>query len=97
LRFFDPACMFTKDNAVGNSKVESLRTVVGRFGIGPSECLYVGDQPADWHAARDVGTRFLGVTYGWGISKEDREFPTVNEVAGIGRFVRQTNAAVLAG
>ena len=86
-RFFEPNGIHTQDRASAPNKTEALRMVCSNFGLEPGECLYVGDQPADWHAARETGMPFLGTTYGWGITKEDREFPTVDDVSGIADYI----------
>lgn len=40
----------------------------------PSQAIYVGDQPADCHAARAAGVNFLGVAYGWEYPPKIRSF-----------------------
>jgi phosphoglycolate phosphatase len=94
MRFFDPRCVFTKDGSAGASKPESLKAIADILEIDQSEFLYVGDQPADWRAAQQGGVPFLGVTFGWGISSEDQDFPTVDDVVGIANFVGQRKAAM---
>ena len=85
--FFRPDCVYAKDSDGGLSKSEAIVSAVTKFETKPDEVLYVGDQPADWEAAKAAGVEFLGVSYGWGISDRDREFPVVNSVAEISQYV----------
>lgn len=91
LSHFRPEHRFTKDHPGGLSKVEALGKSVNNFGIPPNETIYVGDQPADWRAASAIGMQFLGVTYGWGISGADVDFPTVDLPEEIGTYVLNVN------
>jgi phosphoglycolate phosphatase-like HAD superfamily hydrolase len=50
------------------------------LGLDTQSCVYVGDQPVDAAAAREAGCRFLGITYGWGITQEDKQFETVRRI-----------------
>ncbi len=85
--FFHPECIYSKDNMAGISKGEAIASAMAKLKASPSETIFVGDQPADWEAAKAAGVKFLGVTYGWGISDEDKEFPTVREVSEIYRYI----------
>jgi phosphoglycolate phosphatase len=87
MRFFHPQCIFTKDSSGAGTKTEALRAAARLLRVDTAETMYVGDQPADWVAAREAGARFLGVTYGWGICEDDDEFPVVNDVLGIAEHV----------
>ena len=40
------------------------------FGVSPSECLFVGDSPADMEAARRAGIASCAVRYGYGSTAE---------------------------
>lgn len=84
---FRPDGVFSKDSAAGMSKSEAIASAIARFRVSPSEAIYVGDQPADWEAAKDVGVNFLGVTYGWGISDEDKDFPLAGEIVEVFRYI----------
>lgn len=42
----------------------AIEQVFRHFGVKPSECLMVGDGPADFHVARNGGTRVTMVTWG---------------------------------
>ncbi|BCS97062.1 phosphoglycolate phosphatase [Desulfoluna limicola] len=76
LSLFHPNCIFTHD-APGNSpKAQAILLGSATLGIAPSELLFVGDQPSDHRAAVEANAPFLGVTYGWGISKESTNHPT---------------------
>jgi phosphoglycolate phosphatase-like HAD superfamily hydrolase len=59
----------------------------------PAELLYVGDQRQDFDAAARAGTRFLGVSYGWGIDATDRDFDTVGTPLAIAAYVRARRPA----
>lgn len=92
MRFFRPDCIFTKDHPAQDSKAEALRSAAKKMDVLTNEMAYVGDQPADWTAARQAGVRFLGVTYGWGISDDDEEFPFVTSVMAIAdHFVEKSS------
>ena len=84
---FRPDCVLTKDNTAGMSKTEAIVAAVAKFGVRADETIYVGDQPADWEAARAAGVKFLGVSYGWGISDEDEGFPIAREISDIDRHI----------
>jgi phosphoglycolate phosphatase len=87
MKFFQSDCIFSADNMVGQSKESALISVTQKMGITCSQSIYVGDQPSDWLAAESAGLNFLGVTYGWGISIESKEFPTVNNVKRIYQYI----------
>ena len=87
IRFFHPECIFTNDDAPSGLKSDALRSAARKLHIDITETMYVGDQPADWMAAKEARASFLGVTYGWGISEKDREFPVVSSVIGIAEFI----------
>ncbi len=86
--FFRKDCILSKDDMAGISKSQAIGKAVSNFQVNPDEVIYVGDQPADWEAAKAAGVRFLGVTYGWGISEEDKEFPTVKNISGIYSYIQ---------
>jgi phosphoglycolate phosphatase-like HAD superfamily hydrolase len=87
MRFFRPDCILTKDAADWDSKADALIAATKRLNAAITTILYVGDQPADWLAAKEAGARFLGVSYGWGISQQDKEFPVVKNVMDIAEYV----------
>lgn len=87
MRFFHPECIFTKDHPVTDSKADALRAVAKRLKVASMETIYVGDQPADRMAAKEAHVNFLGVTYGWGISEEDTDFPSVKNVMAIAEYI----------
>lgn len=72
--FFNPQCIYTKDEQ-NLSKNDAIASALKELQLGPQDAIYVGDQPADWEAAKAIGVNFLGVAYGWGISEQDTEFP----------------------
>jgi phosphoglycolate phosphatase-like HAD superfamily hydrolase len=87
MQFFHPECILTKDALVSESKADALLLAAKRLHAEVIETIYVGDQPADWIAAKEARMRFLGVTYGWGISEEDKEFPVVGSVMAIAEYI----------
>lgn len=87
MHFFDSECIFTKEDVLNVSKTDALLIAAKKLKINISEVLYVGDQPADYMAAREAGANFLGVAYGWGISVEDKAFPVVNNVMAIAKYI----------
>jgi len=85
LELFRPDCVVTEDELKGASKSDGLTKAINASHVSREETVFVGDQPADRDAARATGVTFLGVSYGWGITEEDREsFPvatSVNEIS----------------
>ena len=86
-KLFAPLCRFTYDHPPGLTKAKALRTGAQELGVTCKSMLYVGDQPADYLAAREAGTGFLGVTYGWGITKDDKDFPTADSPERIVEYI----------
>jgi phosphoglycolate phosphatase len=87
MRFFSPECIITKDDYVSDSKRDALHSAAKRLNADIIDTIYVGDQPADWMAAKEAGVNFLGVTYGWGISEKDKEFPVVDNVMAVADYI----------
>jgi phosphoglycolate phosphatase len=54
---------------------EGLRRLVAAAGVAPEEAVYVGDSAIDVRTARAVGTRAVGVTYGFDPAAFDRDAP----------------------
>lgn len=81
MKYFDKRCLFFFDR-YPEPKTKPWCLVEGArlLGVEPQESVYVGDQPGDAEAAADAGTRFLGVTYGWGISQSDRQYETAKNI-----------------
>lgn len=81
MKYFDESCLFFFDR-YGELKGKSwcLSECARLMEIPPQQCVYVGDQPGDAKAALDANTQFLGVTYGWGITKNDPRYRTVDSV-----------------
>ena len=86
-RLFAPRYCYTYDHPRKFTKAEALRDASAALNLRSEEMLYVGDQLGDFQAARDAGTEFLGVTWGWVIARGDSGFPTVDEPADIGDYV----------
>jgi len=87
IHLFDKKCIFTKENETSLSKKDALLAIAKQLNINVSNILYVGDQTADYYAANDAGSNFLGVTYGWGISTNNNDFPKVHSVLDIPNHV----------
>lgn len=82
LRFFEERDRYYLDRfPVRDRKSSCLREVMAREQLVPEDCLYVGDQFTDVHAAHEAGWAFLGVTYGWGIPAKPQSFPTVSSLS----------------
>jgi N-acetyl-D-muramate 6-phosphate phosphatase len=92
MRLFHPDIIFAKDCPAGDSKVEALLSAARRLDIDTAKIVYVGDQRADWTAAREAGAGFLGVTYGWGIREEDEEFPLARSVMGVAKEILEMSS-----
>jgi len=75
MRAFPAHRVFTRDHARAQTKPDALRVLVSELGLPKERIFYVGDQPADAVAAREVGLPFIGATYGWGIAPGDEEQP----------------------
>lgn len=84
MRYFDERCLFFFDRyPEPKSKSWCLAEGARVLNLTPEQCVYVGDQPADVEAAQEARAQFLGVTYGWGITKGDPRYRTVDSVAEI--------------
>jgi phosphoglycolate phosphatase len=84
MQYFEESCLFFFDR-YPEPKTKSWYLTEGArlLGLEPQACVYVGDQPADAVAAREAGVRFLGVTYGWGISQDDKQYETAKSIVEI--------------
>ena len=91
MRLFNPKCIFTMENSDSLPKKDALFSIAKQLTIDIGTLIYIGDQPADWLAAQEAGANFLGVSYGWGISKEDKEFPVVDSPKGIAEYLLKGN------
>ena len=81
-RHFDRRLLFFRDSYdPPRSKTWCLAEGARILGCSPSECIYIGDQPADIEAASQAGCRFLGVTYGWGITGTTSGVETASTIA----------------
>lgn len=84
LEMFRHDCVITEDELTGAPKADGLIKAMNAANVSLEETVFIGDQPADWDAARTTGVNFLGVTYGWGITQEDRaSFPVAASVSEI--------------
>jgi phosphoglycolate phosphatase-like HAD superfamily hydrolase len=69
---FDPRCRFYFDTSTqSRSKAWCLSEGARTLGLAAENCVFIGDQPADAAAARSAKWDFLGVSYGWGLLKDD--------------------------
>jgi phosphoglycolate phosphatase-like HAD superfamily hydrolase len=86
-RYFDHRCVFFLDSYdPPRSKQWCLTEAAQILGYRPQQCVYIGDQPADYQAAAGAGCQFLGVTYGWGITAATSgamSADTISEVAAL--------------
>lgn len=72
LGLFDPRCLFYFDRfRPARAKSWCLNEAARILGARSSDCVFVGDQPADAAAAEAANWRFLGVSYGWGFVRGD--------------------------
>jgi phosphoglycolate phosphatase-like HAD superfamily hydrolase len=87
MHFFAKKAVLAKDEIEGGSKADALLFVAEKLNTDIKNVIYVGDQPADFIAAEEAGAKFLGVIYGWGISKGDKQLSTVDNVIGIADYI----------
>lgn len=81
IKYFDERCLFFFDRyPEPKSKPWCLTECAHIFNLASQHCVYIGDQPGDATAAQEAKTQFLGVTYGWGITKNDTRYRTVDSV-----------------
>lgn len=93
MALFDDRCLFFIDMyPIRKAKAWCLAEGMRLLKIGPVDCVYVGDQPEDARAASEAGARFLGVTYGWGISDNDTHYQRARNVLEIPDKLREMYA-----
>ncbi len=81
MKHFDQRCLFFFDRyPEPKPKPWCLREGARLLHLEPRQSVYVGDQPADAAAARDAGTQFLAVTYGWGITEDDKQYEKAGSI-----------------
>ena len=84
LDHFDRRCRFYFDSdAQPRSKTSYLQQGAQAIRVPTGDCTYVGDQPADVRAADEAQTKFLGVTFGWGLIPGQPGVTLVDSVSGI--------------
>jgi phosphoglycolate phosphatase-like HAD superfamily hydrolase len=76
--FFDADLILAKDNHPG-PKSDAILTAMSLHGATRERTVYIGDQPADWEAARTAGVPFVAAAYGWGFAAEGNPFPAVSD------------------
>jgi N-acetyl-D-muramate 6-phosphate phosphatase len=78
---FDERCLFFFDRySAPKPKAWCLTEGARLLGIETAECVYVGDLPDDARAAAEAHTRFVGVSYGWGLSENDKQYRIAKSV-----------------
>jgi phosphoglycolate phosphatase-like HAD superfamily hydrolase len=88
MQYFEESCLFFFDR-FPEPKSKSWCLVEGTrlLGLEGRACVYVGDQPADAVAAHEAGVRFLGVTYGWGLSEDEEQYETAKSISEVSERV----------
>lgn len=78
------SCIYTRENS-GEVKPsgEGLLRIAKELKISTNNIIYVGDMKVDLFAAKDAGTRFIGVRTGGYIWPNEVEFLIVNHVGEI--------------
>jgi len=71
--------IYTADNKDAIGKANQLKDALSKLNLSADQLIYVGDVMKDYNAAKEAGVKFIGVTYGWEIEKND-EFATVDSV-----------------
>ncbi|MBP5203281.1 MAG: HAD family hydrolase [Candidatus Methanomethylophilaceae archaeon] len=74
------------------TKVQLVEKCLEDMGVRPEDAVMIGDSEDDLNAAEAVGAGFLGVTYGYELTKEsceERGIPSVSEPAGIPGALRR--------
>jgi phosphoglycolate phosphatase-like HAD superfamily hydrolase len=88
LRYFDPRCLFFFDSYdPPRSKQWCLTEAAQILDCNSQQCVYIGDQPADYRAASAAGCQFLGVTYGWGITRATPGVMLANTIGEVARLL----------
>lgn len=63
-----------------DNKVPALINACAILQIKAEDAVYVGDALSDFRAANEISMPFIGASYGWQISGEETEFPSVASV-----------------
>lgn len=82
LRHFDSRLCF--DARALRPKRDSLLMATNLLTLTQNQVLYIGDVQSDLHAAQDAGVDFIGVSYGWGLEREETRCPMVHSVEDLG-------------
>ncbi len=71
----------------GGIKPAAIRLILGRWGVEPTEAVYLGDTASDMRAAREVGMVAVGAAWAPGVDiaalegeRPDRVFRSVDEL-----------------
>jgi HAD superfamily hydrolase (TIGR01549 family) len=62
------------------TKVPALINACARMKVSAEDAVYVGDALADFRAANEVNMPFIGASYGWQITGQEEEFPSVASI-----------------
>jgi len=91
---FDPKLHYTYDHIQGFTKARALEDGVRVLGMTPGDVIFVGDQLADCDAARQAGVEFVGVSYGWGIAREDTASDVVRNIKELELYLQRWRTQV---
>jgi phosphoglycolate phosphatase-like HAD superfamily hydrolase len=67
-------------HSFGGSKQEAIRRLIAYQAFRPGEMVCVGDMEKDFVAADANRCRFVGVSYGWGFTPDEKRFRVANSV-----------------
>lgn len=66
------------DNYNKLTKADIIQLCISELHVGKENVVFVGDTEHDAKGAKDVGTKFIAVTWGFGIKKEDNlDYPFI--------------------
>lgn len=58
--------------------------------LSENEMIYIGDMKGDYESAKEAGISFIGISYGWGFSPEEKtDFPIVDNVRDLEKKIMQ--------
>lgn len=67
--YFDAICGANQESK--RTKKDILKECIEKINSEAKESFFIGDSKTDAIAAKDLGTKFIGVTYGFGFREED--------------------------
>ncbi len=86
---FHPGAIFAKKENGSIVKSAALLQGLENLKLTPQRALYVGDQVSDWKASLEAGTLFVGVSQGWGITKNEHRFPVISSSSNVLQYVKR--------